>query len=383
MILLNNLPSLRANSHLHRTNNNANTAMQRLSTGLRVNNAADDPATTAIANRFRREIAGLGVSSQNSLDGVSLVQTADGALNEVHAILERIRQLSVYGATGTVTDGDRIAFEQEIDQLLDEVESIARNTQFNGRHIFAGTFQQQAGVIGVDDVDMQGVSHGYVRVRVGTGKDNLLSMEIPRLSIFLLGQTAGYPFRDANGNPRQIVTTEIVRERATDAAGNYLYEDEFPYGPIWIEREEERLWYDEDGEPLFYPGSLADFFHSRHGVSIFGPSGITQPIATDRDNPYAAGRWLSQGLLLLDAAIDEVSEMRGRMGAYENRLTTTGSVLDGAGLNMTQALSRMVDTDMALEMTRLTQFNVIAQAGISVIAMSNQRPQQILNLLQF
>ena len=336
MIILNNMPSLRANTQMHRFGRDADRSMMRLSTGLRVNNAAEDPATTAIANRFRREISGLSVASQNSLDGISIVQTADGALNEVHAILERIRELTVYGATGTLLDEQRIFFQQEIDQLLEEIENIARNTQFNGRHIFAGTFENP--VDQALDADPE-LTHGLTHVRVGTGRDNLLAMNIPRLSIFYspqhsgigrgLGSSAPYPFFDGDGNP---------------------------------------LLEHPPGNPVH---TLANLLHSGHGDGVFNMEA------------EESGFWLSQSLIMIDSAIAEVSEMRGNMGAYQNRLTTTSAVLEEAGINMQQSLSRMVDTDMALEMTRLTQLNVKSQAGISIMAMSNQRPQQILSLLQF
>lgn len=314
MIISNNIPSLRANTQLNRANRRANTSMERLSTGLRINNASDDPAGLSIANRLRREIKGLGAASQNSLDGVSLIQTADGALNEVHAILGRIRELAVNGATDSVTDNDRDAFQREINQLIDEVENIGRTTQFNGRPLFSGVFDQADFGASTSQI------HGTINVRIGTGKDNLMAMEIPRLSIFNLGYGSG-------------------------------------------------LMDDSVTPPVQF--SLATALHSGHGGSVL------------TDGQADSGEWLSQVIDLLDHSIGQVSGMRSQMGAYENRLMQTSSVIDGTNISMQTALSRMVDTDMALEMARLTQQNVISQAGISVLAMANQRPQQLLSLLNF
>lgn len=321
MILTNNIPAIRVNAQLGRTNRLANTSMARLSSGMRVNNASDDPAAMSIANRIRREINGLGAANQNALDGVSLIQTADGALNEVHAILGRIRELAVQGANDTMTNMDREMFQQEIDQLLDEIENIGQRTAFNGRSIFSGIFE-----------DANGNEHGVVPVRIGTGKDNLMDLRIAGLSMHTLGAGSGVAY---NGPPRL----------------------------------------DEDGNVITEIRGLASALHSGHGGRVF--------YRDDNGDPHESGRWLSTSLDLMDRATAEISEMRSSMGAYENRLEQTSSVIGVTSINMQSGLSRMVDTDMALEMARLTQQNVISQAAVSVLSMANQRPQQMLSLLNF
>ena len=366
MIISQNIPALRTHVNLARSDRRANESMQRLSIGMRINTAQDDPAGLAIANRFRREITGLSNASQNSLDGASLIQTVDGALNEVHAILERIRELTVRGANDTATDADRIAFQDEIEQLLDEIENIGRTTQFNGRKVFAGQFVQEA------HNNTSQVIHGRVTVRTNTSKDDLLHMNIPRLSIFdngnplqdpaLNGVISGHVI-DRNGNRKGTPVTAVDETGAVMPTGDY------------------RL-------------TLAEAFHRDHGGGVWQFDN-TRPILDATGAPVLdaygnptfesaeSGVWLSRSLDILDQSIRQVSDMRSRMGAYQNRLEQTSVVLDVTGINMQSALSRVVDTDMALEMSQFHRQNVITQSAISVMGMANQRPQQMLSLLNF
>jgi len=285
MIINANIPALRVHHSVSRVSRRSNASMERLSTGLRINSAADDPSGLAKANKMRREITGLGSVSQNALDATSIIQTGDSALEEVHSMLHRMRELTVQAATGTMSETDIEHIQAEIDQLNQEIESVGRNTTFNNRPIFRGTFED-------DNIDDH--IHGRIMARVGTNKDNTLYMTFPRISTQDLG-TEGSRIGDIS------------------------------------------LLDDEDGML----------------------------------NAFAA----------LDEAIHQISSARANLGAYENRLTYTSSVLNATSINMEAALSRMIDVDMALEMSLLTQHGVLSQAGLSILAQANQRPQQILQFL--
>lgn len=294
MIISNNIPAIKVHNNLNRTNRRINNSMERLSTGLKINSAAHDPSGLAVSNRIRREITGLNVVSQNALDATSIVQTADSALDEVNSILQRVRELSVQASNDTASEADRAIIQVEINQLLEEVNTIGNTTTFNGKPLFTGSFNQyELDEQGNPITDENGNSiikhqHGKLMVRIGTGKDEVMFMDFPNLSTETLG----------------LDNIDIVKE------GN-----------------------------------------ATNVISI------------------------------LDSAINDLSVMRANLGAYENRFTHTSSVLDATAINMQSALSRIVDTDMALEMSNLTQQNVIAQAGISILAQANQRPQQILQFL--
>lgn len=282
MIINSNMPALKIHQQVTRANRSANTAMERLSTGLRINSSSDDPSGLAMSNRMRREISSIGIVSQNALDGASVLQTADSALNEVHSILQRIRELSVQAGNDTLSDNDKHQIQLEVQELLDEIDNIGQNTTFNNKPLFSGSFKQ------LDEDDNVVHEHGRFMVRIGQNKDNLMYMNIDRLS--------------------------------TDAL-------------------------------------------NLHDVDVSVENGA------------------SDALERISSAIDQVSVMRANIGAYENRLMHTSSVLESTGINMQAGLSRMIDTDMALEMSTLTQQNVISQAGISVMAQANQRPNQILQFL--
>jgi len=321
-------------------------AMARLSSGLRINKALDDPAGLSVANRMRREIKGLGAAQQNSLDGISLIQTADGALNEVHAILERMRELTVYAANDTFVDSDRMNIQLELNELLDEIDNIGRNTAFNGRPLFNGIFENAD--------DDQNHEHGIIKIRTGTGRDNLLHVRIEEVSTAALG-IRGPAVGAAPGDP-DIMLWNLANLRWLNP--------EAPHDPATVTPAD------------FCPDSIqlppySGATSSANGWGLFNP-----------ESPNC-GRRASVALDMIDASIADISRIRAQTGAYENRLTQTVSIVQTSDINLQSALSRMADTDMAMEMTRYSKHNVIGQAGLSILSMANQRPQQILSLLNF
>jgi flagellin-like hook-associated protein FlgL len=299
--------------------------------------------------------------------------------------------------------------QDEVDQLIEEIDDIGRKTQFNGRALFAGAFAQiqvpemTAGVaaappvpfpVGFPDMgnpdhwitppqptgemltrvvsmdelavlqrqqwldpvdgpvqfvtdDMIEKTHGLIHVRTGTRKDDLLIMEIARLT------TATLAIRDENG----VILWNLANLHSDPRYGR-LNDDPMSFGTGI---------YNEDPAPAV------------NGIFVDGTPGAI-PEASEE---HVGGRRASRAIDLLDASIAHISFMRSQAGAYENRLEHTSSVIGGTSINLQSALSRMVDTDMALEMSRFTQLNVISQAGISVLSLSNQRPQQMLQLLNF
>ncbi|MCL1936384.1 MAG: flagellin [Defluviitaleaceae bacterium] len=341
MVIKSNIPALRTHVQVNRANRNTAASMARLSHGTRINTAKDDPAGLSIANRFRREVRGIDNATQNALDGTSLVQTADGALNEVHSILGRVRELIVQGANDTFLNSDRDAIQSEIDELLNELENIARNTRFNGRNIFTGSFVQAGTSTNPP------LQHGNISVRVHTRKNDLMEMEIPRLAMFGEDALGGSISQNIYHDP------SVVPPVLNPVTGEYELVVRIPAGQHV---------------------TLGEALHSLHGGSVVG-------VNVPGENHENSGVWLSNALEILDSATEQVSAIRSRMGAYQNRLEQSSSALLAASGNTQSALSRIIDTDMALEMARFTQQNVIVQAGISVLGMANQRPQQFLALL--
>ncbi|MBR4781163.1 MAG: flagellin [Lachnospiraceae bacterium] len=277
-----NISALQTNAHMRRTDNALDKAMERLSSGFKINKASDDAAGMAISRKMKTQIAGLERSSMNCSDGISVIQTAEGALNEVSSILQRCRELAVQSANDTYSDDDRAAVQLEIDQLMEEIQRISDTTEFNTKTLLDGNL----------------AGEGTLVLQVGANEDQTMEVEIPEISPETLGLT--------------------------------------------------------DPTDPDYPKAY---------VKI-----------SDHDKA-------DQAISLFDNAMRLVSETRAQLGAYQNRLEHTVENLDTASYNMTEAVSRIEDADMAEQMTVFTQQNVLQQAGTSMLAQANERPQTILSLL--
>ncbi|MBR4776016.1 MAG: flagellin [Lachnospiraceae bacterium] len=267
-----NISALQTNAHMRRTDNALDKAMERLSSGYKINKASDDAAGMAISRKMKTQLAGLERASMNCSDGISVIQTAEGALNEVSSILQRCRELAVQSADDTYSDDDRAAVQQEIDQLMEEIQRISETTEFNTKTLLDGNLEGE----------------GTMVLQVGANENQTMEVEIPRI------------------DPE---TLSIKDAEVTDH-------------------------------------DLAD-----------------------------------EAITLFDDAIIRVSEIRAKLGAYQNRLEHTVENLDTANYNLTEAVSRIEDADMAEQMTVFTQQNVLQQAGTSMLAQANERPQTILSLL--
>ena len=331
-----NIPSLRAHGQLLNSNRLQGNSMRRLSTGFQVNSVSDDPASMSIANRMRRELDGISAASQNTLDAISIIQTADGALNEVTSMLNRVRDLMVQSANDTLTNDNREAIQREVDQLLDEIDRITTQATFNSRSIFAGTFE-----------DSEGNIHGIKQVRVGTRENILMDLNLPSIHTSLLGRGVG------------IEMTVRVYDPDTNT---YIDDETFVYSLDALRSP------DSTAPRIVREDNSVFEYERRFGVLNFYELEESFP---------------SLLIQILDASISDVTEIRSRLGAYENRLFTTHENLETQSEQLSESLSRIIDTDMALEMSRLTQQQILFQATISVKAMSNQRPQMLLALVNF
>jgi flagellin len=267
-----NIASISAQNQLTKSQDLGNQALQRLSSGLRINSAKDDAAGLAIATKFDAQIRGLGVAQRNANDGISLAQTAEGALDEVTNNLQRIRELAVQSANATNSADDRTALDAEVQARKDEIDRIGAVTEFNGTTLLDGTFTGQTFQVG------------------------------------------------ANNTTNDQISVSIDDE-----------------------------------------------------VSMSG-LGITEDVTT------VTG---AQNLLdEVDTALDTVNSLRGDLGAVQNRFESTISNLGNSIENQSAAQSRILDADFAQETAKLAKANVLQQAGISVLAQANARPNQVLSLLQ-
>jgi len=376
-----NVSAMLANNTLTNSNNALSKSIERLSSGLKINNAKDNPAGLAMGKRMNGQIVGTGVAKQNSNDGISVIETADGAMNEVHDMLHRMTELATKAATGTLSDDDREIIEKEIDQLKEEIQRIADSTQFNGQNLLDGNFDYKAYT---DNNDIKVSSYGPA-VQSGDYTITGLNWSVINAETGSLEAQLTVTGPKPSTNPVQDLNVSMMDNyiTATGAGGFKM-----------VFAVDEKLVFDDDGKAQ--AGSAADFNVSCTGIGpmrlqvgsnegqvipvevpaiSLGNLGITKLDVTSQEKAHDA-------IDRLKGATAFLSSVRGKLGAYQNRLESTTENLGVVEENMTAAYSRIMDVDMAEEMTNYSTYNVIVQAGTSVLAQANERPSQVLQLLQ-
>jgi flagellin len=356
-----NIGAMNAYRNLSGTQNAMSTSLERLSSGLRINRAADDAAGLGISEKLRAQANGLNQATANAQDGISLIQTAEGALNESHSILQRMRQLAVQSANDTNTDADRTQIQKEVTELSHELNRISTTTQFNGKGLLDGT-QATAGLT----------------LQIGANQSQTLNVKIAGAGTTDLGLELGLQATSDNVN---VVALAAGFSGATPVSGSYTVAG--------------TVVKDGTGNTV---GSYATLTHTATftgaGAAVVaftkpdGTAAVADPTSfTISNNDATTGVDVStQGaasnnIATLDAAIATVSGQRAALGAVQNRLQHTINSLSVAAENTTAAESRIRDTDMAKEMTSFTRSQILQQAGVSMLAQANQAPQSVLKLL--
>ena len=397
MVVRTNVMATNAFRQLGMNNNAVSKSLEKLASGYRINRAGDDAAGLAISERMKAQIKGLDAASNNSQDGISLVQTAEGALNEVHDMLNRMVELATKSANGVYTSGQRGNYEDELNQLKDEIDRIADSTNFNSLKLLNG---EMDGTYRSSDTTTGGTAGKYtdftldvasgfvdgVTVKVkyvagtGTGDNTVtgqwndkeltitvkgdqnnpftMTQEALDAAVAAAGGTKNDAIKDFSVTlkgeatfQKDATAGDVVTTTATAATGEAL---ELQVGDTY-----------EDFNMLKV--SVGDMH-----VAALGLETIT--IANQKD----AGAAIN----LINSAIDQVSETRSGLGAIQNRLEHTINNLDTTSENLTAANSRIRDTDMAKEMMTYTKMNVLTQSAQAMLAQANQQPQAILQLLQ-
>lgn len=364
-----NISALNSWKNLSVTGNLMAKSLEKLSSGYRINRAADDAAGLAISEKMKAQISGLKQAARNAQDGISLIQTAEGALNESHAILQRMRELAVQAANGTNDPTDVAKIQEEIASLIDELDGIADRTEFNGQKLIDGNLGATTDNVGsaltggvgsvlkVVDVTGAKVGAGYAVTTDDasitlTSADGLLTQTINVADTESVAVGTRFHF-DKLG-----VTLEAVATDIADLAANNTFDVTangigFQIGA-------------NVGQQLAVSISAMDA--GALGVDIVD---VTTWGGTDFDTQLA----------LIDDAISKVSSERSKLGAWQNRLEHTINNLQTADENLTAAESRIRDVDMALEMATFTRHQILQQAGTAMLAQANVSTQSVLKLL--
>lgn len=384
-----NAPAMVAHNALTRNDNRLTESLKRLSSGLKVVEAKDNPAGMAMGKRMNTQLKGLSVATQNSSDAISAIETADGALSEVHDILQRMNQLAVKASTGTISDADRATIEDEIVQLKDEITRIADTTQFNGETLLNGNFDLRG------YTSDENVKVGYYSDQVTAGTYVIDSIQVEFKDGEIDPATVNCVLNTAVGAPN----VQFPQDAAVTASGNKLIitsqkNADFEM-TIKFEPPKDANGNVIDGK---VPAAAAA---TNVSVDITGIGAMTMQIGSNEGQvldiriptisldelglEYTSVSTMDDARKAIDSvagAIAYVSEARSRLGAYQNRLEHCVSNLDIVSENMTAAYSRIMDADMAEEMTEYTTVQVISQASMSMLAQANERPAQVLQLLQ-
>ena len=477
-----NISALIATGHLKTTNKALDRSIERLSSGYRINHAADDAAGMAISQKMKTQIAGLEQASRNASDGISVIQTAEGALNEVQAILQRARELSVQAANDTNTAEDREAIQEEIDQLKKEIDRISTDTEFNTKSLLDGNLDRKTyssstkvSLISISDavdsekysltVDKPGKSASVTGGQI-TDKDSVEKAEAG--SITINGETVeileGDTYDEAIDKIREVcercnITLDTknstlsfkpveagANQSISISCNNTALAGKLAIATVSVTIKDGNDWKTEQKDIINNPtavgrdaavtlttGATSKFSNTAtviangNIVEITDSDGFEMKIEIDENItdgtpvnisvldagpmilqiganegqtvevsiPEVSTRTLglthlnvltgdmaSDAITLIDEAVNMVSSVRSKLGAYQNRLEHAVANLDTSAENLTEALSRIEDVDMAEEMANYTQKNVLAQAGVSMVSQANERPQTILSLLQ-
>lgn len=410
MVIQHNLTAMNANRMLNVTTSAQSKSAEKLSSGYKINRAADDAAGLSISEKMRKQIRGLTQASSNAQDGVSAVQTAEGALTEVHSMLQRMNELAVQSANGTNSQTDRKAIQDEIDQLTSEIDRVSETTKFNETYLLKGDPTKADTAYFMES----GYAMGTELYKAGSDDKIKTGAELKEAlakgeKIYKTTKTAGqtdanlaeknkdYAYvtklYDANG---KAVTAKQIQD-GTDADGkttqNYYTsaagKDGNDKGNNVAVTAADAKKTDGTGYTKGYnvAGAISFSLHvgadsaedNKIAVKIesmsatgIGVKGLK--VDTEEDATAAIDR--------IAEAVQKVSSQRSTLGAAQNRLEHTISNLDNVVENTTSAESRIRDTDMAKEMVEYSKNNILMQAGQSMLAQANQSNQGVLSLLQ-
>ncbi len=400
-----NMSAVFANDNLRKSEDALSTSIERLSSGYKINHAKDNPSGIAIAKRMNAQIRGLSTASQSASDGVSVIEIAEGALTEVHDMLQRMNELSIKAANGTMSTNDRATVQEEINDLRDEITRIAETTEFNGSVLLDGTYDLKGFVETYTDENGNASTFDTSSVTVESYSDEAKVGFYDIEMKATLNQTSGV-FNISAIEVLNTRTTAMVHGDVVDlqTVENLVVPTEDDNGRITVKADNGfslTLQFDMDKIKETVEASNLTEITGKFNVDLTGYGAMTMQIGANEGQtldiriPKVSSRSLDiddldvmsqdsarESINKVATAIDEVSAIRSRLGAYQNRLEHSISSLDITEENMTAAYSRIMDVNMAEEMTQYTQQQVLTQAGTSILAQANERPSQILQLLQ-
>lgn len=375
-----NVASLNAQRSLAASGAEQKTAMERLSTGKKINSAADDAAGFAIAERMTAQVRGLNMAVKNSSDGLSLLSVAENSLSDVTDILQRIRELSVQAANGTNSASDKSNLAAEASSYISEIDRIVSDTTFNDIKVLAGFSQEVKVQVGVNDGDLvklefSGSYSSMLGIAAGFGKAEAL---------------AAFGVADLASNGSHTVI-DLSSYAASEAKIDDVLNHDNWSGSSWGHGAP-----DGTNQPLTASINFED--GSRYSVVTFRPdnkltigaslgeltskAGMSWSVSAGGVSDINLSQSPSSALTTIDLALNQIASEKSRLGASQNRLGYAVSNLMNVAENTTAARSRIRDADFAIEAARLAKAQVLQQSGAAMLAQANAAPQVVLNLIR-
>ncbi|MGF1436075.1 flagellin [Bacillus thuringiensis] len=359
-----NINSMRTQEYMRQNQAKMSNAMDRLSSGKRINNASDDAAGLAIATRMRARESGLGVAANNTQDGISLIRTADSAMNSVSNILLRMRDLANQSANGTNTNENQAALNKEFDALKEQIDYISTNTEFNDKKLLDGSNTEIA-IQTLDNADtskqininLSNVSTKELKLdtlSIGTDKVNKTTYEATKLAFTNLGTKTG-----ADKAALDPEVNKTMKE--FDKVKSFMSADD-------VKKIEEKL---------------ADYTKADNAGAEAAAQALGKEFATLTKLETSDLKADASGAIAsIDTALKNIASNRATLGATLNRLDFNVNNLKSQSSSMASAASQIEDADMAKEMSEMTKFKILNEAGISMLSQANQTPQMVSKLLQ-
>ncbi|ONI40473.1 hypothetical protein AN640_08730 [Candidatus Epulonipiscium fishelsonii] len=431
MKINNNIPALRGLNALHQNTLALNKSLEKLSSGLKINKAADDVAGMAISQKMRTQVQGLKQANDNAMDGISMIQTAEGSLNEVHDMLQRMRELAIQSANGTYGEVDRAQIQKEIDHLTSEINVTAGNTEFNQMPLLTGgeplgdsgfsiELSRTVDENGNEIADLTTDGPRLATLEEYTQYDATLpdaSLQTPGTGFTVDG--VAFEFYDSDAGPytgsavpidikgADTGTTQDVLSEYDESPGfkNFNFDGTDKFTAKEPSSKGNYMIANDGGIPTtdidIQIGANANQLLevnleslSSHQLGLSAPPGtpgygpapnIEEGVGieiTRAGLDFTNEDSIHYAIDALDKAIDKVSSTRSTLGAYQNRLEHTVENLGVSEANMTTSLSQIRDTDMAQEMAEYTRTNVLTQSATAMLAKSNELPNTVLQLIQ-
>ncbi|ENC6733215.1 flagellin [Vibrio navarrensis] len=377
-----NVSAMTAQRYLNKATDELNTSMERLSSGHKINSAKDDAAGLQISNRLTAQSRGLDVAMRNANDGISIAQTAEGAMNEVTSVLQRMRDLSIQSANGTNTQAERQAINEEANALQDEINRIAETTSFGGRRLLNGSFGDasfqigsnsgEAMIMGLTSVRADDFRMGGTTFQSENGKDRNWSVSADKAALKIVLPMMG---EDEDGNVDDLEINIMAK------AG-----DDIEELATYINGQSDLInaSVSEDGKLQIFvaePNVKGEISISGGLASELGLS--DEPIKTTvQDVDLRTVQGSQNAISVIDAALKYVDSQRADLGAKQNRLNHSINNLANVQENVDASNSRIKDTDFAKETTQMTKAQILQQAGTSILAQAKQLPNSAMSLLQ-